>query len=128
MKTFDRLLGLPPDAEAVWGKTAAEITTNTAVAVLAPSATNKALFISKVIANNKTIAEDAIITLQDNTGTPIVIARAMVSTAGGNGGNWEVNFNPPVQLAVGKSLMGIAPATTGDTHIFAQGWEGSPVE
>jgi len=122
-----KLKGLPSDAVPVNG-TSGEITTNTAVQILSPSAATKALYISKIVINNKTIGEDAIITIQDDEGTPNVHFRAMVSTNGGNGGNLQLDFDPPFKVVTGADLDGIAPATTGDTIVMASGWEGTPGE
>jgi len=119
------LSGLPSDAVPIHGTTAADITDTSVVAIIAAPAAGKALYISKLIINNKTIAEDPIITVQDGAGTPVVIAKVMPSTAGGNGGNAVFDFNPPVKLTTAKALNGKASAATGDVMITAVGWSGS---
>lgn len=117
--------GLPSDAVPVSGFTASDITTTTAVPVIAAPGAGKALYISKVIVQNKTVAEEALITIQDDGSTEKEIATVLVSTAAGNGGHAVFDFVPPIKLQTNQALDGIAASALGDTLVHASGWSGS---
>jgi len=117
--------GLPADAVPIHGFNSVDITEAVAVEIIAAPASGLSLFISKLIINNKTVAEDPVITVQDGAGTPVEIAAVMVSTVGGNGGNAVFNFDPPVELTTEDALNGIASGSLGDTKVHASGWVGT---
>jgi len=116
--------GLPADAVPIHGASTV-ITEAVAVEIIAAPSALLALFISQVIINNKTIAEDPVITVQDDAGSPVPICSVLPSTAGGNGGNAIFTFDPPVELTANQALDGIADASVGDVIIHASGWVGT---
>jgi len=118
--------GLPSDAVPVSGMTASDITGTTAVAALAPSASTKALYVTDILVHNKTIAEDPVITIQSNASTPVPILQCLPSTAGAGNGHFSAKFDPPVKVATGKSVMGVAASAVGDCRVTVNGYEGTP--
>lgn len=125
LEAMRRPSGLPANAVPIHGFNSTDITEAVAVEIIAAPAAGLALFISKLIINNATVAEDPIITIQDDAGTPVEIAKVMPSTVGGNGGNVTFNFDPPVELTAVKALDGIASGSLGDTVVHASGWVGT---
>ena len=101
------------------------ITEAVAVEIIAAPAAGKSLFIGQVIINNKTVAEDPVITIQDGAGSPVALGSVMVSTVGGNGGNHTFTFDPPFECTTEDALNGIASGSLGDTFAHASGWVGT---
>lgn len=99
------------------GRTASDVTSTTAVEVIAATA-SKRMFITKVIIANKTASEPVAINIQDDAGTPVVhasiLAQAQVHI--------EVEFDPPLEIAAGQALDAAAAAATGDTLVTALGY------
>jgi hypothetical protein len=121
-----KLLGLPSDAEPTGGFNSVDITSTTEQEIISAPAATKKLYISKLIIQNKTVAEEALITIQDDAATPVEIATVLVSTAAGNGGHAVFDFVPPIGLTLGKGLDGVAGGSLGDTIVHASGWVGTP--
>jgi hypothetical protein len=116
---------IPTDAVPFNSKNATLITTTTAVEIKAATAL-KSIYVTKLQIQNRTITEAAVITIQDDAATPVEHAEVAVSTAAGNSGFVELNFWPPLQIAVGQALDGVAGAALGDTVVHASGFVGTP--
>lgn len=117
---------VPSDATPFVSANTTDITSTTAVTIKAAT-TGKSIYVTKLLFFNKTQAEAAIITIQDDTGTPIVhLDGVELTTAAGNEGYLEYNFSPPLQIAAGKALEGKASGSLGDTIVFASGFVGTP--
>jgi len=117
---------VPSDATPFVSANTTDITSTTPVTIKAATAL-KSIYVTKLLFFNKTPAEAAILSIEDNTGTPIVhLDNVELTTAAGNEGYLEYNFDPPMQIAVGKALMGKASGSFGDTIVFASGFVGTP--
>jgi len=125
LEAMRRPSGLPANATPVHGFNSTDISSTAVQEIIAAPAAGLALFISKLIIHNKTPAEEADITIQDDAGSPVEIANVLVSTAAGNGGNMVINFDPPVELTAAKALDGKAGGSLGDTIVNASGWVGT---
>lgn len=99
----------------------AVITTTTAVAIKAGTA-SKRLFIGGLRAVNKTTAEFPVILVASDNGTPVEHAYLVPGDIDQLGGDTQV-FDPPITVASGDGITGEATAaTTGDTYVQAWGW------
>jgi hypothetical protein len=116
---------IPADATPFNSKNATLITSTTAQEIKAATAL-KSIYVTKLQIQNRTITESPIITIQDDAGTPVEHAEVAVSTAAGNAGFLELNFWPPLQIAVGQALDGVADGSLGDTVVHASGFVGTP--
>lgn len=117
---------VPTDATTFVSANTTDITSTTAQTIKAAVA-SKAIYVTKLLLMNKTPAEAPVITIEDNTGTPVVhLGQLELSTAAGNEGFLELDFNPPIVLATGKALMGTSDGSTGDTIVCAYGFVGTP--
>jgi hypothetical protein len=123
-RKLSRLKNLPVDAVPVAGQSAV-ITSTTPVAVLA-GVTGKCLFLTQLIIHNITIAEDPLLLIASDAAAPVGIVSCLPSTAGGNGGNVQFDFDPPWKVAVDDGITGESDAATGDTYVTANGWRGTP--
>jgi hypothetical protein len=116
--------GIPP------GTTALVTQNGTAVALAASPQTISAApgagmrhVVRKVIFTNLTDAEDAVLQLQDDTGTPIILAGPFfVGDPVTSEGHLEVEFDPPLPNTVNKKLNVACVGNVGDSHAHVQGW------
>lgn len=116
---------VPGDATPFHSKNATLITSTTAQEIKAAVA-GKAIYVTQLIIQNRTVAEAAIITIQDDSGTPVEYAEVAVSTAAGNAGYVAMKFEPPIQVTTGQALDGVSSGSLGDTVVHATGYVGTP--
>lgn len=105
-----------------YGQNGTDITSTTAQEIKAAPGAGKRIVLTQATILNKTVAEAAVISLQDDAGTPVVIGTWAVSTAAGNGGQVVLEFEPPIKLAENVALDGVAAGSLGDTVVSANGF------
>lgn len=107
-------------------RNASAITSTTPVAIKAAVA-GKRHVLTRARIFNPTIAEAAVITIQDDAGTPVVLLGPIpVSTAAGNAGVYEIELKPPVEVAVGRAINGVSGGSLGDTTVELHGYVDDP--
>lgn len=116
---------VPADAVPFSSKNATDITSTTPVEIKAATS-GKSIYITRLLVQNRTVAEAPIITIQDDAGTPVEHVTIAVSTAAGNDGFADLRFTPPIQVAAGQALDGKASGSVGDTVVHAMGYVGTP--
>jgi len=116
-----QISGLPDDAAPVSGYNATAISDTTAREILAAVA-GKSYYISSLTFTQPTAAETPTVTIQDDTGTPIVHFVTVLQAAA----TVRFDFDPPIKIAAGKALNGKAGSADGDTIVVANGWLGTP--
>ncbi len=118
-----RYIGAIPDSATAFSGTSTVITSVTPVAVRAAVA-SKRKWVTKIVASNPTPAEQTVIIVEDDTGTPVKIASLMVQDpAVGSGGYRELVCDPPVEVAAGKAINARAHASLGDSFVTVFGFE-----
>lgn len=116
--------GVPKDATPFTAFNTAEITSSTAVAIVAAVA-GKSVYITGLRASNLHATEVQDTIIEDTAGTPIESMHVHVPPAGG-GAIVDLQFDPPIQVAVGLGLSGSARASTGDVRVTVSGYVGTP--
>lgn len=112
-----------PASATPFSGTSAVITSTTPVAVRAAVA-GKRKWVTQIMASNPTPAEQVVIIVEDDTGTPVKIASLMVNDpAVGGGGFRTVVLDPPVEVAAGKAINARAHASLGDSFVTVLGFE-----
>lgn len=115
--------GFPADSDPVNAFNSTDISDTTAQTILAGSA-GKAIFITQVTCVNKTAAELPVVLLQDDA-TPTPASYDHFAPGAGAGEVVHV-YNPPLQIATGKGLKGVALTATGDCKLHVKGFIGTP--
>lgn len=110
--------GVPDDAKPFVAVNATAITSTTPVAIKA-AVTGKRHWITGAFFSQPTAAEAGVLTLEDDSGTPIVIAK--VGFSGALQGP-TMFFEPPAEVAAGKAINGVGSAATGDAFITVMGF------
>lgn len=114
--------GIPATATPFVGVSTV-VTTTTPVAVRA-AVSSKKKWITKARAANPTPAEQAVIIIEDDTGTPVRLGLLMPGDpAVGGCGKDECVFDPPVEVAAGKAINARAHASLGDSFVMVEGFE-----
>lgn len=104
---------------------ATDVTSTTAVAVKAAVA-GKSIRITRATFVNKTPAEAAVLILADDASTPVTLLTVAASTGAGNGGVVDMEFEPPIEVAVGEGVTLEATGSLGDSVVTIQGFTVTP--
>ena len=118
-------IGMPDGAVAIWGLSAV-VTTTTAVAVITNATASTRLYITQIVVTNLTAAELPVILIADDNATPnnmLYLAPGDLSVTH-NGST--IIYTPKHPIKLTNAAEGITAeataATTGDCHVFAQGF------
>lgn len=102
--------------------TASDVTSTTAVTVIAAPDTARAIYLHRVTVTNKTSGENPIIYLKDTQDTPATVDHFAM----GDIGDADVTtasvtrvYSPPKRIAAGKALTAEAGSATGDCVVTA---------
>ncbi len=92
--------------------------------------TSKKKWITKIVFVNGTQAENPVLVVQDDTGTPVRHAvgapggiLTTTSGAAGHSPQTEIVCNPPIEVAAGKAINGRAIASCTGAFITVMGYE-----
>lgn len=99
------------------GSNASAVTSTTPVAVKAAVA-GKKHYITRAQVTQPTPAEAGFLVLEDDTGTPVVLARFGFNGVLG----LDCAFNPPLEVAAGKAINLRSSGSVGDAFINVQGY------
>lgn len=114
---------LPRDATPINGANASDITSTTAVSILAaPSDTSQAYYITSIVARNKTTADQCSIDVRSITTSEVLD----VFDLDAPNNERQHTFWPPLVVPTGEGVEGIAKAATGDTVVSINGFLGTP--
>lgn len=115
---------LPKDATPFRAANTTDITDTTAQTIIAaPSDTAQAYYITSVAYMNRTVAEEPFIRLQDTSDTPLRLDNAQLDAP--NNDKFH-SFWPPIKVATGKGINGVATSAVGDVEIVVNGFLGTP--
>lgn len=114
-----RLMGGVPTTATPFSSSNTTLVTSTAVQVVRAAVTSKKKWITWISVSNPTAAETPIITVQDDTGTPVVID----TFAPGAVGSLRRTYEPPIEVAAGKQIGAKADSSVGDTTVTVGGFE-----
>ena len=115
---------LPKDATPVRGRNTTDITDTTVQAILAaPASASQSYYITSISYMNRTEAEIPFVRVQDNAATPLVYDVANLKTP--NASTLHL-FWPPLRIAAGAALNGMAVTAVGDVEICVNGFLGTP--
>lgn len=80
--------------------------------------------IRKAIFMNRTSAEDAVLQLQDTTGSPVILAGPfhVGDPAIAGEGHLEIEFDPPLRNTEATDLDLACVGNVGDNFVHVQGW------
>lgn len=117
--------GIPPGTTALVDQNATKVDAAASPQVItaAPGAGYRHV-IRKVIFMNPTSADDAVLVLQDTTGTPVILAGPfhVGDPAIAGEGTLEIVFDPPIRNTENKDLDVACVGNVGDSFAHVQGW------
>lgn len=97
--------------------------TSTSVQVVRAAVTAKKKWITEITVTNKTAAELPVITVEDNTGTPVVIDTFAPGDPAAGRGSERRTYSPPIEVAAGKQIGAHAGSSVGDVLVTVSGFE-----
>lgn len=118
--------GVPDDAVPAKGFNSTEIDGTTVRSILAAPGSGQSYYLTEIVVTNRTASEAPVITVQDDTGTPVPLITVSPGAPGtAPGGTIIHKFEPPLKVGDNKAVNGKAASAVGDTTVFVNGFVGA---